>query len=101
MNRYQKLGITALDTGKRYIAGAKYPEIPLSEKDLYFIMQEGDRLDLLANQIYGDPSLWWIISSANSNLKQNSLYVPTGTQIRVPLDVTNILLKFDQINGVI
>ena len=101
MYRYNKIGISSNESGKRYFSSPKYPEIPLSERDLYFIMQDGDRLDLLANQIYGDASLWWIISTANPNLKQNSLYVPVGTQIRVPLDVTNILIKFDQINGVI
>jgi len=101
MNRYSKIPQNSIGQGNSYYYSPKYPSIPFSSTDLYFIMQEGDRLDLLANQIYGDPSLWWIISCANPNLPQNSFYVPIGTQIRVPLDVTNILLKFDQINGVV
>lgn len=101
MGRYSKIAKSTTDTGTRYYYSPRYPEIPNQASDLYFITQEGDRLDLLANQIYKDASLWWIISCANSNLSQNSLYLPPGIQIRVPLDVTSILLKFDQINGVV
>lgn len=101
MYRYSKIGRGSTETGNSYYNSPKYPEIPFQSSDLYFIMQEGDRLDLLANQIYGDPTLWWVISCANPNLPQNSFYIPIGTQIRVPLDIQNILLKFDQINGVI
>ena len=43
----------------------KYPEIPLSVNDTYAITTLGDRLDLLAQQFYGDSSLYWIIACAN------------------------------------
>ena len=62
-----------------------YDSIPESERDLHLITQEGDRLDLLANQYYGDPRLWWYIAKAN-NLK--FITVERGTKIRIPFQTT-------------
>jgi len=58
-----------------------YSTIPKSDSDVYIITQEGDRLDLLANQFYGDPTLWWYIARAN-NLKFITL--ETGITLRIP-----------------
>lgn len=46
------------------------------------IMQEDQRLDVLAGIRYGDSSLWWIIAAA-SNIGW-SLQVPPNTLIRIP-----------------
>jgi phage tail protein X len=59
----------------------------------------GDRLDLLAQQYYGDSTLWWIISIANDFLKQNSIFIPIGTQIRIPVDVNQILTSYRNLNS--
>ena len=45
----------------RYRASTRYPDIPLSENDIFLSTIFGDRLDNLAYQFYGDPTLWWII----------------------------------------
>jgi|TARA_R100000664_G_C2744061_1_gene132152 nucleoid-associated protein YgaU len=58
-----------------------YDRVPFSNSDLYVISQEGDRLDNLANQFYGDSSLWWYIANAN-NLNQINL--EPGTSLRIP-----------------
>jgi hypothetical protein len=58
----------------------------------------GDRFDLLAQQYYNDSSLWWVISTSNETLPQNSLYIPTGTQIRIPTDISNILNAYALLN---
>ena len=58
-----------------------YSSIPESDSDIYVITQMGDRLDSLANQFYGDPTLWWYIAKAN-NL--TSMTVPPGTSLRIP-----------------
>ena len=58
-----------------------YSSIPESDDDVYVITQYGDRLDLLANQFYGDPTLWWYIAKANG-LK--TMIVPIGTSLRIP-----------------
>ena len=58
-----------------------YSSIPKSDNDIYVITQDGDRLDLLAQQYYGDVSLWWYIAKAN---KLTFITIPTGTSLRIP-----------------
>lgn len=100
MNRYQYIRIEKnSETKSRYYRDSKYPTIPLSENDIYVITVDGDRYDLLASQYYGDESLWWIISIANSLLPQNSIFIPVGTQIRIPQNVNGILKSYNNLNS--
>ena len=98
MNRYSDIPILKTTSGIRYYATVKYPEVPLSEQDIYVITNQGDRLDLLASQYYGDPTLYWIISIANEILTQGSLMIPEGTQIRIPQDVSTVLNEYRLLN---
>jgi hypothetical protein len=98
MNKYQNIPIIKNSTGTRYYRDNKYPRIPLSVNDIYVISTAGDRFDLLASQYYGDSSLWWIISIANENLPQNSLYISEGTQLRIPSNYTNIINSYNVLN---
>ena len=102
MNRYSKTPVLRnkeVNDGSRYYKGTRYPEIPLSQNDIYVITTEGDSLDVLAQQFYGNKSLWWILSIANTDLSQNSLFVPVGSQLRIPMNIQNILSAYDNINN--
>jgi hypothetical protein len=46
------------------------------------VLQEGERLDTIAGQEYGDSSLWWVIASASGI--GWAMQVPPGTRIVVP-----------------
>ncbi len=98
MNRYQPIPIIKLE-GKRAYQNARYPEVPLSDNDIYVYTVQGDRWDLLANQYYNDSSLWWIISIANSTLNQSSLVIPEGIQIRIPSDWASVVNSFKKLNN--
>ena len=107
MNRYQPIPITKIDNKPVYQT-TKYPEIPLSDNDVYVYTSQGDRFDVLANRYYGDQSLWWIISIANtavagtslpSDLPQNSLVIPEGQQIRIPANYAEVLNSYKILNG--
>ena len=98
MNRYQNIPIIKNSEGTRYYKDNKYPRVPLSVNDIYVETTIGDRFDLLALQYYGDPSFWWIISIANENLPQNSLYITVGSQIRIPVNISNIVTTYNVIN---
>lgn len=98
MDRYQNIPITTINK-KRVYQTTRYPEIPLSENDIYVITVQGDRFDILAQQYYDDSSLWWIISIANENLSQNSLVIPEGIQIRIPANPNSIIRTFNNINS--
>ena len=76
-----------------------YPKIPLSENDIYVLTGKGDRLDLLANQFYGDPNLWWVISSANGEIPKDSLNIPLGTQLRIPSNPGQAINLLSQLNS--
>ena len=51
INRYQNIPQTKIE-GKTVYKTSRYPEVPLSENDLYVITTQGDRFDTLA--IYRD-----------------------------------------------
>jgi hypothetical protein len=107
MNRYQYIPSIRINNKPIYQT-TKYPEIPLSDEDVYVYTTQGDRFDVLANQYYGDQSLWWIISIANtatagtslpSDLPQDSLIIPEGMQIRIPANYSAILNSFKILNS--
>jgi len=52
-----------------------------SNEDIRVVTEIGDRLDLIADQFYGDSSLWYVIADAN-NL--NLINVPAGLKLRIP-----------------
>ena len=107
MNRYQSIAIIKTDKTPNYQT-TRYPEVPLSDEDTYVYTSQGDRFDILANQYYGDQSLWWIISIANtavagtslpSDLPQDSLVIPEGIQIRIPANYAAVLSSFKLLNS--
>lgn len=97
MDRYKDTNLIKKDNN-RYIATTKYPDIPNSFEDIYVYTTQGDRFDILAQQYYNDSTLWWIISNANNNLKQDSYFIPEGTQLRIPQNISLVLSKFKQLN---
>jgi hypothetical protein len=78
----------------------KYPEIPLDINDTYAFTTEGDRLDLLAQEFYGDMNLWWIIASGNPDIiSLDSLFIANGTEIRIPANVSLALSLYNTLNN--
>ena len=107
INRYQNIPKEKID-GKTVYKTSRYPEIPLSENDIYVISTQGDRFDVLAQQYYGDSSLWWVISIANTGnagagtlpvLPQNTLIIPEGIQIRIPNNISLIIDSYNKLNS--
>jgi hypothetical protein len=87
--------------GSVYYKPSFYPEISLSENDIYIITDFGDRLDLLSNQFYGDVTLYWIIASSNPNkVDFGSIYIKEGTQLRIPTDINEILRSYNNLNDI-
>ena len=98
MGRYSNTLIQRNREGRRYYAANRYVEIPRSNNDLYVITTDEDRYDLLADQYYGDSTLWWAISSANYGSKQDSYYPPQGVQLRIPSNIQGLILNFESVN---
>jgi hypothetical protein len=85
------------DTNVTYMESTIYPKVEPKDSDFYIIASAGDRLDLLANIYYKDPSMWWIIATAN-NLNDANFFVEAGTQLRIPADTSDILNNLYKIN---
>jgi len=96
-SRYQYIKIIKNNIGKRYYTNNIYPQIPVSGNDYYVITSVTDRLDLLANDFYGDPSLYWVIAAAN-NISGDSLVPEPGTQLRIPFDIQTAINAYTRIN---
>ena len=98
MSRYSNIPKVKTTDGTRLYKTVKYPEIPRGNNDIYVITTDGDRYDTLAFKYYQDKSLWWVISSANSEYPQGSLIPPLGVQIRIPGDLNSILTAYNALN---
>ena len=97
-SRLRTLPIRTLNRKRTYRA-LKYPEIPLSINDIYVITNDGDRLDLLANQFYKDVDMWWIIATANPGVvKRDTFNLKPGLEIRIPANPQGVMQEFEELN---
>ena len=83
----------------RYRSSTRYPDIQVTENDVFLYTMRGDRLDNLAYQFYNDSTLWWVLSAANPDLPNDSLYPTLGFQLRIPGNLNQILSDFEQLNS--
>lgn len=88
-SRYKNNKLIKLNDGRLVYKSKIYRKIPKRDDDVYIVTQGGDRLDTLANQFYGDSSLWWIIATAN-NIHDATFAVDPGTELRLPMNFRNI-----------
>tara|TARA_R100001082_G_scaffold96063_1_gene63482 strand:- start:210 stop:479 length:270 start_codon:yes stop_codon:yes gene_type:complete len=89
MSRYND--IKKIDNDNFTSIGTSYlPRHEDKNSDILLIATEGDRCDLIAQEYYGTPDLWWYIASVN-NLKSNN--IEAGTQLRVPVSTEQAKLK--------
>ena len=62
--------------------------------------EDGDRLDNLSFEFYGDTQFWWVILAANPNkLRKDSYHVALGEQIRIPVDPIGYVDTFTGFNN--
>jgi hypothetical protein len=58
--------------------------VPDLTDNLFIIPLEGvNRLDLISDEFYGTPELWWVLARVN-NIQDALVGVPVGTTIRIP-----------------
>ena len=99
MSRYSNQTVLKNKTGKRYYKGTKYPDVSVSFDDIYVITTTGDRYDTLAQEYLGDPSLLWMIASANPEYGLGTYYPPVGVQLRIPSNQAEIQVNFESLNN--
>ena len=84
MSRYQNTKTSKINKYnlKNKYGTTIYVSVPEKNDDEYFIAQEGDRCDNLANRFYGNPNLWWFKAKVNNLTTMN---IPVGTSLRIPI----------------
>ena len=92
-SRYTNNETKKLNDGRNVYRSRIYPEIPLSDNDIYVASETGDRLDTLAYQYYNNSSYWWIIASAN-NIHNAPFGLKDGTILRIPQNYIEIVNKY-------
>jgi hypothetical protein len=82
-NRYSNIP-TMLKTGKgRVYDSVLLPNVDATDSDIVVITIQGDRLDLLANEYYQDPSMWWVIALKN-DMTEVDISMKEGIVLRIP-----------------
>ena len=100
MSRYSNTRIKRNKDFNRVYSYTLYPKIPIKNSDVFITPTYGDRLDILANDYYQDPSLWWIIAQANGIKGFTALYPKNFKgELRIPTEIQDIINEFNSING--
>ena len=83
-SRYKRLKRVVEDTDEQYIESYEPVNIGKYPDDAYHIIDLSDvnRLDLVSQQYYGTPFLWWVIAEASGIT--DPFHVALGTVLRVP-----------------
>ena len=92
--RYTTTGIQKTLSGKVGYLRTRYPSLAPSNNDYYIIARAEDRLDLIAQDFYGDSTLWWVIAMAN-DVPGDSMFVTPGFQLRVPENISSALSTYE------
>ena len=98
MKRYNNTPGKIDKSGIRVYQTTYYPEIKISDSDVFIFPKEGQRLDNLAYKYYGDTTLWWIIAKANG--VKGVAVPPLDEPIRIPGDITKVIQDFRKLNTV-
>ena len=84
MSRYKNADRLRDANGKRRIETWIIQNPPVDTvSDIIIQITSTERLDKLADQFYGDQSLWYILAQANG-LGKGSYIVPSETILRIP-----------------
>lgn len=59
------------------------PDFVPGDDDIPYVVESGDRIDLLADRFYQEPRLWWAIAWAN-DMENFPTDLKEGETIRIP-----------------
>jgi hypothetical protein len=98
LERYKGAETTKDNNKKEVYKSVIYPSIELDPTDIWTVVYESDRLDLLAYKYYNDVRYWWVIAEANG-LGNGSMTVDPDTRLRIPNNIDKIISDFNSLNS--
>jgi len=98
MSRYKSTLVISDKVRKhRKLKITEYPKIEFKDSDIIHVTRFDDSYMSLANEFYGDQSLWWIIARANRTFKGTIKFEP-GTNLIIPTEIEEIIDRLDVLN---
>lgn len=93
INRYARVRTLKRDGKRFYPASPSASMIRLAVKNgtlnvSQYVLSEGQRLDLVAANYYGDANYWWVIAAASGIGWQ--CQVPPGTLLLIPTSISQV-----------
>lgn len=83
-SRYQNVVVYNHYTGEKNIPTLSRRNLKkFINEGIIHIFKEGDRIDLISYQYYGDPQLWWVIMDANPQYL-TPWDIPPGAVLNIP-----------------
>lgn len=82
-DRYVQLTTKTLKNGQVVYTSAIPITPAVTDDDIRLVASETDRMDIIANNVYGAPEEWWRIAAAN-RLVKGSLHFKPNTTIIIP-----------------
>ena len=97
MSRTRFVNTKKRNDNKLHYQSLIIPNFEERNDDIIINVNDYTRLDVLAQELFNDAKLWWILSAYN-NLEGDSLF-PTGkTTLRIPFDVNIVYDKIKEVN---
>lgn len=73
------------------------PNFEQRSDDIVIQIDDYTRLDVIANDYFGDSTLWWVLTAYN-NLSGDSLYTTGLKYLRIPSDINIVYNKIKEVN---
>ena len=77
-------GLASARSVKNIRAAVKKGKLSVTSR----VVKEGERLDQIAHDEYGDARLWWVIAAASSIGWW--MQIPAGTFLKIPTDLSQV-----------
>lgn len=85
-SRYEPVETATLkDAGGQEVRYKRLRFVAREAAPLAYVVQEGDRIDQVAWNVYRDPEMWWRIADANADLVADDLATVPGRVLRIAL----------------
>lgn len=83
-SRYQNCDAIIYSNGEELLESMDRIRVPRSTEDKFYTVEANheNRLDLISNEVYGTPRLWWVIAYASNIV--DPFDIPIDTILRIP-----------------
>lgn len=83
-SRYDNIAVVYTDRRGEAVRGRELrPNPSWAFNFTRYAVREGDRIDIIADSVYGDPEMWYLIADANPDVL-DWFQVSPGLTLRIP-----------------